>query len=345
MLIKEKDDIQPMIGELERLRFSSSLTPKQKELIEDEIVAMQAGRRGEQQAAYHINFRYQNSKNFAVIHDLRIEHEGRVAQIDHLLVNRMFYIFVIESKNISTALRITDQEEFEVKTRYGWKGMASPVEQNKRHIEVLSSLIKDLGLTPKRLGFSIEPVFHQWVLVPPECNVARNTGSDQIIKMDMFSKRMDEWADQLSGSDLLSLTKWVSTDTLRQFANALLLHHRPAQFDYAAKFGITAAPCPPAPLAARTARVSPEKHKVSPAPTVTKCQNCGEILDSKTVAFCRFNKKRFGDAMLCRKCQSFAPDPKCDQCGASVPSSVIAFCRFNSERFGKKILCRDCQPK
>lgn len=30
---------------------------------------------------------YKDSQNWAVIHDLRIEHRGRVAQIDHLLIN------------------------------------------------------------------------------------------------------------------------------------------------------------------------------------------------------------------------------------------------------------------
>jgi hypothetical protein len=33
----------------------------------------------------------------------------------------------------------------------------------------------------------------------------------------------------------------------------------------------------------------------------------------------------------------------CDACGAAVDSKVVAFCRFNSKRFGKRILCRACQ--
>ncbi|NTV47823.1 MAG: NERD domain-containing protein, partial [Chlorobiales bacterium] len=40
-----------------------------------------------------------NSKNWAVIHDLRLEHENQVAQIDHLMINRSFDFYVLESKN------------------------------------------------------------------------------------------------------------------------------------------------------------------------------------------------------------------------------------------------------
>ena len=45
----------------------------------------------------------------SVIHDLRIECEGRVAQIDHLLIGRFLDIWVCETKNFSEGIAINEQ--------------------------------------------------------------------------------------------------------------------------------------------------------------------------------------------------------------------------------------------
>ena len=54
--------------------------------IEQEIRNIQSGSKGEAEAAYEIEFYYGASKNWMVLHDLRLECDGRVAQIDHLLI-------------------------------------------------------------------------------------------------------------------------------------------------------------------------------------------------------------------------------------------------------------------
>ena len=45
--------------------------------------------KGEQEAAYHIDFHLKDSQNWAVIHDLRVEWNGRGAQMDHLHIDRL----------------------------------------------------------------------------------------------------------------------------------------------------------------------------------------------------------------------------------------------------------------
>jgi Nuclease-related domain len=144
MLIKTKDSVASALNELQRLLHTPLLSNDHQRLIKDEITKIKADDRGEREAAYHIDFKLKDSKNYAVIHDLRIEHGGRVAQIDHLIVGRWFDIFIVESKNMSGSLRVCANGEFQVYARGGWRGLASPVEQNNRHIQVLSSLIKDL---------------------------------------------------------------------------------------------------------------------------------------------------------------------------------------------------------
>ena len=348
MVIKAKDDIQPAIAVLEQLRSTKTLTKGQKESVEDEIDAMRAGARGEKEAAYHIDFELKESKNWAIIHDLRLEHKGRVAQIDHVLIDRFLDVFVVESKNFSTSIQINVDGEFQVKTRYGWRGMQSPVEQNRRHAEVLSSLISDAALLPKRLGFQLVPTFYKWILVAPECTVSGRNAEHDILKMDMFGARMQKFRNR--EATLREMAKMVASETLFDFAQKLVGHHKPILFDYAAKFGITVPQAPdptedtrfqpPAPLSVPS--VPPLPDKVNTGSNC--CEVCAKPVEDKTVTFCRLNKKRFDGKLLCRPCQeSYVTSATCNECGSPVDSKVVAFCRFNSKKFGKRTLCRTCQ--
>lgn len=339
MLIKSKDDISPSIAALETLLTRKDVRGKQRERIEEEIGHVQAGAAGERDAAYHIDFKLKDTKNWVVIHDLRLEHDGRVAQIDHLLIGRMFDLFVIESKNLKTAVRVNGEGEFEVRTRYGWKGMASPVEQNKRHIQVLQGLIGDEKMMPARLGIQIRPAFHNWVLIAPECNLTKGENKEAtILKMDMFDKGMEQRINDAPLSEMFSLAKICSPETITGFAEKLVSFHKPIVFDYAAKFGIT--------------DVQPVRvHKEQPA-----CEKCQVAVEPKVVSFCRAHEKRFGGKILCRTCQNasadvaLVPEPSglvpvasCNECSTPIDAKVVAFCRFNSRRFGKRVFCRSCQ--
>jgi len=62
-------------------------------MVDQEIRALKAGRRGEHDTAYEIDFHLGESKNTMVLHDLRFElDDGRVAQIDHLLIQNEPYM-------------------------------------------------------------------------------------------------------------------------------------------------------------------------------------------------------------------------------------------------------------
>jgi hypothetical protein len=55
---------------------------------------------------------YKDSKNWVIIHDLRIEYGGLVAQIDHLLINRFLDFYVLETKHYSQGVKVTERGEF-----------------------------------------------------------------------------------------------------------------------------------------------------------------------------------------------------------------------------------------
>lgn len=108
MIIKEADDKKSQIATLEALGARRDASPEVRKRIEQEIRNIRSGIKGEEEAAYEINFHFGATKNYAVIHDLRIEVEGRVAQIDHLLIGRFLDIWVCETKSFCEGIAINE---------------------------------------------------------------------------------------------------------------------------------------------------------------------------------------------------------------------------------------------
>jgi hypothetical protein len=133
MIIKRMDSKREEIREL-KILLKGKLSSYQRFLIERELKAIRGGVSGERDSAYYIDFYFGDSRNWAVIDDLRLEHKGKVAQIDHLLINRFFDIYVLESKNYSYKLEITPEGEFQAYYSKEYIGIPSPIEQNKRHL-------------------------------------------------------------------------------------------------------------------------------------------------------------------------------------------------------------------
>lgn len=98
MILKETDSKAGQLAELEALMAAPGVPPEKKLQIERELKILRAGIKGERDSAYDIDFYSGASKNRIVIHDLRLELNGRVAQIDHLVLNRLLEVYVLETK-------------------------------------------------------------------------------------------------------------------------------------------------------------------------------------------------------------------------------------------------------
>lgn len=88
VLIKSADDKSKRIALLQNLQNSALLDAWQKQRVRESLAALTKGVRGERDAAHYLDNHYRDGANHAVIHDLCIEIDGEVAQIDHLLINQ-----------------------------------------------------------------------------------------------------------------------------------------------------------------------------------------------------------------------------------------------------------------
>lgn len=236
MLIKSADDKTPILTKLEARLDRPDMTPQEKKKITDNIRNIKRGQYGEKDAAREINFRYAESKNWAVIHDLRFKHGDSYTQIDHLLISRWLEIWVCETKNLSCK-RLTINEHGEFMTTYQdeTRGIRSPLEQNKRHVEALEAILKQAPAYLPRGWFSrrpIKPIINSVVLLNEEPVIERPDcfieNLDTLIRIDQFLSRIDSHLNRLSGMQCSRrVLQAVRSETLESFAKGLAGLHQP----------------------------------------------------------------------------------------------------------------------
>ena len=112
-----------------------------------------AGDAAEKQLAFYLNRAFGDTQDICVLNDLRVVHEGEVAQIDHLVIHRSG-MAIIESKSVSTTIAVNRQGEFTRSYKGTRSGMPSPIAQAKRQADLLRKLMHGhkAQLLPKALG-------------------------------------------------------------------------------------------------------------------------------------------------------------------------------------------------
>lgn len=305
MLIKEADSRQSDLDELNALLALPHVNADTKQQIRQEIRNIQSGIKGETDAAFQINFHYENSPRWAVIHDLRLEFEGHAAQIDHLLINRFLEIYVCESKRFAEGIGFNEHGEFYRYSQGKPYAIESPIEQNNRHILLLKRLFNSGEIDlPTRLGFRMKPSLHSLILIANTSAIRRPKnskkvdGMDRIIKVEQLVKRRDQ---DLKEENFLhtfsSVNKLISTETLQNFAENLADLHTPAKKDWKARFGIEERPSEKeAELLSSIALGTPQTKRLF-------CADCKTTVSPNVAAFCWNNKGRFHGRVYCFDCQ------------------------------------------
>lgn len=311
MLLKHADDKESQIAILQNLLSHERVPYEKRQIVERELRNLSIGIATERQAAFEIDFYAERSKNLFVMHDLRLEIGGRVAQIDHLLMNRAFEVFVLETKTYSTGLSINDMGEFSTFYEQKEVGIPSPVEQNARHISVLKDAFREIGL-PKRLGITLQPSFNSVVLVSPKAIIHRPKSVSldaSIIKLDQFFSWYHKKMDTLTLKDTVGILKICSSETVKNIGEKLLALHKPTRVDYIKRFELG-----PALLSKEPVKQMYSEQVIGTGSTVSKrkekaeffCANCKISIAIVVAKYCWNNKSRFGGKAFCRACQARA---------------------------------------
>ena len=233
--LRRIDDRRQAIEDLERLL---PLAGARRDAIVREMGNIRKGVKGEREAAYHIEHEFKDSQITYAVHGLRIEHDGEVAQIDHLLFNRYTRRMVlIETKHLNAELTINQHGEWTATYGNGSFGIPSPTRQAKRHETILRRRLRDTGHDEIR-------DFATVALVGTRTVVERRSTVDpiQVVRADMFGlwyQSIVQAAGYLfTGARLLDR---MSHENAMAFMKALSDSHVPERFDWAKRFGVSAA--------------------------------------------------------------------------------------------------------
>jgi hypothetical protein len=315
MLIKSADDKSKRLALLEDLQKSARLDAQQKEWLSKELWNTRRGIEGERSAAHYLNNYLASSKNHMLLHDLRIVVEDEVAQIDHLIIGRAFFILV-ETKTFGGDITLNEHGEFSV--QYPGQrifGIPSPLQQSRRHENVLHKLLQRLEIKPRTGG---RQRMEHVVLVDPKRSIQRpdpkKLDSSYLVKADQYPDWHKKWADSDLGffETMTALADLRGQDTVKNWAEMIARQHRPANlldlpdFMRPKEVPTTAAPSPKPQSKPNVAKSPTPMSNSEPSELKRKliCATCGDKITFNEGKYCWNQPQRFGDLQYCREHQA-----------------------------------------
>lgn len=315
MLLKKADDKSKRLALLDDLQKSTLLDFKQKRWLREELSRFRKGIRGEEESAYYLDQYFKVGENHVLLHDLRFDFEGDVAQIDHLIINRFGMFFLAETKNYAGSVAINSHGEFTVEYDEDRFGVPSPIEQSRRHERILRKMLERLEIT-NRLGTTMD--FHHVVMFHPKAIITRPPPSDldtsNVIKADQFPSWHTGFVDKTMGTGavLRGLANARSLDTVKEWGEKLMRQHRPQnqlglpEFMQPSAKPVRAPAAIPAPM--KPVQVGPVADK---APSTDDagakrlvCLHCNSKISFAEGKYCWNNAARFKGGQYCREHQA-----------------------------------------
>jgi len=236
MIYKDIDSKEEEIKVLKEL-LENTDSSKQKFLIEQELKRVESGYKSEKDNAYYLNFNF-DSDDYILLHDIRIEHNGKTAQIDHILIT-IKEVVVLESKSFKGTLTINKDGSLTVDYKKFKKTLPNPVEQNRRHAKLLKEFLEDKIDLPFRFKVSGGIPISSKVLIHPNTTLTNQTLPEGFARSDSFFTQRRKELDKLNGIEVVTaLIKILNKDLREEIANKLIAFHKPIKIDYRKKFPI-----------------------------------------------------------------------------------------------------------
>ena len=213
---------------------------KQKQFTPQTDPRMIAGDAAEKQMAFYLQRMFGQAQDIFVINDLRIEHAGEVAQIDHLIVSR-WGLCIVESKSVTDSVHINAHGEWAREYKGKMQGMPSPVLQGEAQGRLLKQLLTEnkqlllgtlLGMLQK--GFFYCPA-KVYVAISDSGMIQREMTLPEVMKADAVAPAIESWLKEQPAKNMkelfsfsLKVDTWsMSDDEAKCVTDFLLARHSP----------------------------------------------------------------------------------------------------------------------
>ena len=255
---------------------------KEKEGPAGQDERTKAGHQQEKDVAFYLRRQFGDDESILVINDLRIQHNGEHAQIDHFVVHPFGFV-IIESKSIHGEVNVNRQGEWSRSYRGEWFGMPSPV----RQAELQEDLVKDLlrqnveKFLGKMLGVQMKVGGRDWQTI---CAVSSSAIlhrddmpraiADKVVKSEFVAKKIRELVGSWAESWVKAKPRF-SQKEIEDIGQFLLERHQPQTAQASAPRESTSPQVKP--------RQKPEPRNDKPTAqpdktdkTALACKQCGE---------------------------------------------------------------------
>ena len=223
--------------QLEDLKELSSKVKNndKKKYIDKDIAILKYGIDGEKNTDYELKNSF---IPMLILHDIRLESEDYVAQMDYILITK-YFIMILETKKLSGDISINESGEFirSFKSKYGKvykrEGIYSPITQNERHIRILKKILKENNVC-KNI-----PIYSGIVMANPKSIINKSRApkdiKEQIVKYDQLAKFIKDKIDyEKKKNDGIVFDK-----KMYSIAEYLKTNNKEASFDYMKKYSLT----------------------------------------------------------------------------------------------------------
>jgi hypothetical protein len=273
-----------------------------------------AGERQEKEVAFQLR-RGLDAKRYTVFHDLRLEHDGETAQIDHLVLHKYGFV-IIESKSIAGEVKVNDHGEWSRSYNGAWSGMPSPIKQAELQQYILKNFLekhkkqllgKLIGLQKAFGGraydilaaISSSAIFHR--------DSAPAAISDMVVKTEFLPDRIHDITRKY-GTALLSLDAQPAFSKLELETVAAFLRGVEGGSPNAPGIDPLPDPVPPAPSDSQQRPCNVEPTTVG---ALLSCRKCGATTGLKGAY------GKFGYYISCAACNTnTSMKGPCTSCGS-----------------------------
>lgn len=242
---KQTDMIDQRLAVLEEIHAHVSNKDKRiAKQVKGDILKLKAGHSAEKSAAYLLDKLFQESDRSILLHDLRLDLDGDIAQIDHLSINRYGFVKLYETKSFSTGIKIDDDGIF-----WRWDDYAkryieipSPILQSQRHEVTLKNALNAIGYEPLHFSHYVL-VDYKAKLIKPKArkfdNVCRPDRLEEVWKKEEEKPlNLRDLSAGLKGVGRLFSGKALTPEQLQEFGDKLAKMHSVLQMDVWSRYGL-----------------------------------------------------------------------------------------------------------
>jgi hypothetical protein len=230
IFIKDFSNDNTQLKDLEDL-FDRLKDGEKKDIIERDIMLQRQGISGESNVYYELKNSFMP---MLCLHDVRIEHDNYVAQLDFVVITNKF-LAVLETKKLNGDITVNRDGDFirTIRTRRGKEfkeGIYSPITQNTRHLKIVKDLLS------KKLDINLIPLKSLVVIANPKSIINKDKCPNDIkyslYKCDQVIKRLEYFqGDKKNEYDL-------DEKRMYSIADLLLKMNTPIHFNNQDKYNL-----------------------------------------------------------------------------------------------------------